>query len=38
MIPLRDTVRSRNKPIATYIIIAINVLVILYQATMPRYL
>lgn len=36
MIPLRDTVRSRNKPIATYIIITINVLVFLYQFNVPR--
>ncbi|MGO1369310.1 rhomboid family intramembrane serine protease [Senegalia sp. (in: firmicutes)] len=36
MIPLRDTVRSRNTPIVTFIIIAINIFVFAYQSMMPR--
>ncbi len=32
MIPLRDTIRSRNYPFATYLLIILNVLVYSYQA------
>lgn len=36
MIPLRDTIRSRRFPVVTVTIIVINVLVFLYQASLPR--
>jgi membrane associated rhomboid family serine protease len=35
MIPLRDTVQSRNPPIFTWIIIIINTFVFLYQVRLP---
>ena len=35
MIPLRDTVQSRNPPIFTWIIIIINTFVFLYQIRLP---
>jgi membrane associated rhomboid family serine protease len=35
MIPIRDTIPTRNPPIATYILILVNVLVFLFELTMP---
>ena len=35
MIPLRDTLRSRHFPIMTWILLGANVLVFLFQLTMP---
>ncbi|MEW6572546.1 MAG: rhomboid family intramembrane serine protease [Bacillota bacterium] len=36
MIPIRDTIRSRKFPVVTVTFIAINILVFLYQASLPR--
>ena len=35
MIPIRDTLPRRNKPIATYLLILINAIVFLFELTMP---
>src|SRR5215472_3404021 len=35
MIPIRDTLPRRNKPIATYLLILVNALVFLFELTMP---
>ncbi len=34
MIPLRDTIRSRHTPVITWLIVAVNVLVFLFQLTL----
>lgn len=36
MIPIRDTIRSRKFPVVTVTFIAMNILVFLYQASLPR--
>ncbi len=36
MLPLRDSVRPRSVPIANYSLIALNVLVFLFEASLPR--
>jgi membrane associated rhomboid family serine protease len=36
MIPIRDTVPSRNVPVVTWSLIAVNVLVFLYQLALPE--
>ncbi len=36
MIPIRDSTRSRSRPVVNYIVITINILVYLYQSTLTR--
>lgn len=36
MIPIRDTIRSRNFPVVTVTLIVINILIFFYQASLPR--
>jgi membrane associated rhomboid family serine protease len=36
MIPLRDTIRSRTFPVVTVVIIIVNILIFLYEASLPE--
>ena len=35
MIPLKDTIKSKHLPVVTWLLIAVNVLIFLYQLTLP---